>query len=136
MKKKSHAKEQTQDSTSEESVSGSCSSSPSDERQNKLYSSLEDAIGMDMDVLEMKLDDTLQQQTPEEYYSSEKYLHDCRARLIAKVEKYKIEVETLKSENIELQSKSRGDIEKMRLFYSNMFRSRGGRILLQSNLFK
>ena len=91
-----------------------------------------------MDVLEMKLDDTLEQLTPEEkeYYSSEKYLRDCRTRLIAKVEKYKEEVETLRSENTELLSKSRGDIEKMRLFYSNMFRSRGGRILLQSNLFK
>lgn len=135
MKKKQRAKDQTLNSTSE--LESSSSSSPG-EQQTKLYSSLEDSIGMDMDVLEMKLDDTLEQLTPEEkeYYSSEKYLRDCRTRLIAKVEKYKEEVETLRSENTELLSKSRGDIEKMRLFYSNMFRSRGGRILLQSNLFK
>jgi hypothetical protein len=81
----------------------------------------EESVGIDLDVMEMVYDDSLQDVEEDVgYYSTRQYLVDCRKRLITKVKKYKKENERMKSEIADTYFKHRKEIEQIRSFYKNV----------------
>ncbi len=73
-----------------------------------------EALGVDLDVKEMKLADP---------YSDEfsyDYLFECRQRLMSKITVYRNEVESLRSNEVQLIRKCRATIERIRSFYKRI----------------
>ena len=94
----------------------------------------EDVVGEDIDTLEMKIEDCVQQLSCDNYGYTTKYLLDCRKKLMSKVDDYRTRLEESYSENAELVYKHRKELETIRAFYQSICHlpTRAGRILKAS----
>lgn len=94
-----------------------------------------DAVGEDMDVFEMNLDDSIQALQADQQEFSVQYLKDCRRKLLQKVTDYHKQLEDAKSMIVKLEYQKRQEIESIRMFYQNLMYAptRSGRIIKASS---
>ncbi len=92
------------------------------------------AIGEDMDTLTMNIEDCVKRLSCDDAEYSVHYLLDCRKTLMAKVDRYRKNLEQAYTENAEQIYKHRKDLEQICSFYQAICHlpTRAGRILKAS----